>query len=253
MTTKINYVNSQIRNGEMSSLAAGINSKKALLSESTDPHLWAVVGRVGTAFEGLNAAFDEKRVKSSRTSLLGEEVLAFRSLHQLVKGYAGLQSASVSWAAKQTLEVLDGYVNKITQRRGQKEVHAHVSSLLGDLDSASMQTLIPSMMYCDGAVAKLKEVHTSYLEQYTAYRTARDKQVAGRSASVLTKELLQLINSELVDYLNAMSRVATVDHSEFAASVAALITEHNIISKTRKTRAKNAAATTAEPEKESEE
>ncbi|MFV0553886.1 MAG: DUF6261 family protein [Mangrovibacterium sp.] len=253
MTTKINYVNSQIRIGEMGSLAEGVKSKKALLNESTDTHLLGVIGRLETTFGALSFAVNEMQVRSKRADFLKEEVLAFRSLHQLVKGYAGLQNASVSTAANAMLEVLNHYYSKITQQRGQKEIHTQVTSLLGDLDNASMQAIIPSMMYCEGAVAKLKEAQAAYLEQYIDYRTARDKQVAQQNASVLTKELVQLINHDLVDYLNAMSKVETVDYSDFSAAVAALINEHNIICKTRKTRSLNKVVVSAsenEPEPE---
>ncbi|MFV0553475.1 MAG: DUF6261 family protein [Mangrovibacterium sp.] len=237
MTTRIKYTDRHIRNGEMLSLAEAIHSQKTLLKESTDEHLMELMDSIGDKCEAQKSALNKLRVKSNRLALRSEEISAFQNLYHLVKGFSGLKKTAVSKPAKELLKLLNHYYKSIVSGLGQKEIHSHVTSLLDDLESEPMQAAISALIYCDEAIAELQSVQASCLAEYTDYRIAREKQIAEESATELTQELLELINHDLVDYLNAMRKVKTVDYTEFSLAVASLIREHNIISRTRKTRA----------------
>ncbi|MFV0291404.1 MAG: hypothetical protein ACK5IJ_11000, partial [Mangrovibacterium sp.] len=231
--TKIVNVNANMQVGRTNGLAQSIIEKKSQLGDIADTHLESVFERLTAKQAEINVAIMRNRVKSDLQAQMKALKTRFVDFQLLVKAYTVGESIFLD-KAKMVYSLVQPYYSKIMNSLQYLTCASYVSSLISDLDNAEMQAAINSMSYVSSRLTALRAAQVELIASHANFYDLRTQQVAASNASKLRAELIQLINEDLVDYLNAMRKVQTVDYSLFSNTLNGIIKSHNSILKRAK-------------------
>ncbi|MFV0554287.1 MAG: hypothetical protein ACK5LR_06235 [Mangrovibacterium sp.] len=239
MTTKILNVNSDTQVGEMDTLALSIFGKKSLLGADASELFLAAIAKGEDKRVALNSAIMEVQVRSNSRQCLVEMKTAFSNFYSYISASAALPSGSTATVAKQLLEVMKPYEKEIRLAGRQLICSSYVGSLIADLEQPGKSVLLPVIMNVSTLFDILKTAHANFVASYADYRDFRNQQVSLANATTLKAELVQIINREIVGYLNAINYADIADYAAFGEAVGSIIRSHNVRMKIRKTQRLN--------------
>lgn len=241
MTTKISRVNYGMQAGRINGLVQSIIQKKSQLGDITGTHLETVFEKLASKQAALNEAIMREREKSDMTRRMQVLKTKFRYFYRLLHAYSNLEEADFQPDAQAILAVVRPYSRKITRCFQYLTCASYVSSLITDLEAPELIPQILAMPQIEASIVALKMEQKSLIKRHADFHDLLTQQRVKLNASELRLESLQCVNAELVDYLNAMSLVETVDYSVFSDTLNGIIKNHNSILKRQKTRSAQAA------------
>lgn len=185
----------------------------------------------------LSAAINrlkEKSEQSSYDAIRDETVVA---LYYLLMGFSHNPKEKIKAAAISLLEIFEQYGLKM-----QDESYTTQSSLVNSLldDYAQPEALANIAILPQGTeyVAALKEAQSNFENIRLSYEEARGEEGTQENATSIKKEVLKIINKQLVPYLNVMVQLDETTYEPYAATVAEIISTTNMAVKRRRKKAK---------------
>jgi hypothetical protein len=167
-----------------------------------------------------------------------------RALYYLLLGSGHHPTKTIKDAALLLLDLFDNYGLAMVGESYATE-SSLVSSLLLDLAKPKFQEAITLLSGCAELIAELQTAQTGFEQARIAYEAEKAKDGMQENATVVKKEVLELINNKIVVYLRAMEQVDPVTYGVFTGTCAQVIADNNEQVKKRK---KKPEAVTEQPE-----
>ncbi|MFV0553379.1 MAG: hypothetical protein ACK5LR_01620 [Mangrovibacterium sp.] len=243
MRTKISCVRRSIRVGEIVGLTQAILNKVTLLDDAASAHLQGLLNRIEAKNSALTVVIKEERIKSQALGDFVNLKNTYQQFYSLIKSYTFV--ASTKTAASQILMLLDKYDSSIVHATKIMVRSSFVKSLIIELEQAENFAFLASLMYAEGMFNTLKAAQEAFIANYADYRDLRMQQIDQPNASALRKELVEMINTELVPYLNVMNGTDDDSYLEFSDAVRGIVSGQNTIVKRRLSKASDSSATEA--------
>ena len=124
------------------------------------------------------------------------------------------------------MEVLNRYGMNITEGAYGDE-SANIRAVLMDLKAPALADARAAVPYLDTLIANLEGSEAAFRESREKLRDEGLERKASKSASVLARELRNLVNNEMCGYLAAMSQANPEKYEAFAKKFFATIEESN--------------------------
>ncbi|MFV0553611.1 MAG: DUF6261 family protein [Mangrovibacterium sp.] len=151
---------------------------------------------------------------------------ALSAFYYLIKGFSMTENDSLS-VAQQVLDKLDHYgLTKTTQANYANE-SAYINSLITDLETEPLKSSLNVMIYATTSLQKLKDAQADFEQTYDEYMEAMAELGSLKSATTLKKELVKVINQDLVSYLNLMTKMDAATYGEISIKVGEIINDNN--------------------------
>lgn len=233
MTTKVSRVFHGTQIGKMNSLAQSILQQTDLLGETTSEYLLDLLVRIENKQLILNQLIIKERVKSYSQQNVAEMKIAYQNLLRLIQSYTSITEIPIQPNAEKALAVLLTYEKKILRCTQHLTCNSYVTSLINTLETDEIKNNLITLNYAESLVGKLKAAQEDFIIGHADYHYMRKLQVNNGNASSAKIDLLRLINTELVDYLNTMLRVSSTNYNAFAQAVNSIISGHNAVVKKR--------------------
>lgn len=230
--TSFNKLNHGSRNGEVNATVTLINNRLAENDWTADVYLAALIIQLISTNANMVEALNRLRVysKLEEADLKRDEWV--KSLFSLVTGYTYIPIEAVKDAADVVFNILNQYGISIIHESHNEE-SADIDSLLNDLGKADIAAACAQMQGVPEVIASLTQAEADFealaLEQVETEVAKEDIS----SASSIKTDLLVLVNSTLLPYLETMSKVNPTEYLSTAEAVAKLIDQNNEVVKRR--------------------
>ncbi|MFV0553289.1 MAG: hypothetical protein ACK5LR_01165 [Mangrovibacterium sp.] len=231
MSAKTTGINCKAQIGEVNSVAQAILGEVKLLGEDASEHLLGLLARVELGQQTLNLRIKEDLVRSESRQLFRQMKQAFKDLHVFFDSCSRVKSLQGNTTP--LFAVVNKYRSSIMGSTNMMLCNSDVTSLLSDLSAAEMVGWVEATMYAGTMLDALKSAQSNFLIKYMEYRNLRKAQIDRGNASKERKRLVELVNRELLLYLDAMEQVESVDYDAFTNSVRSIIASRNTIIKRR--------------------
>jgi len=195
-------------------------------SLDSDVHLTSIMTPIEALLNRMNVSINRTKTQSILDDKDGVRDDKVRALGYLVTGYTYHPNAQIKSAALQIENIFNKYGLAIVGDSYATE-SALIVSLLGDLADPDLQEAIARLSGLDTVIAELQTAQTEFETARIAYEEERAQEGGQENASDLKDEILELINKQLVVYLNAMQQLAPETYDAFARTVATIIDDNN--------------------------
>jgi len=200
---------------------------------NTDSHLTGIFASLETGSASLTGAINRIKIESELEAKdeIRDDLL--RALHYLLLGFAHHPDNTIKEAALKVSAVFDKYGLGIVNESYASE-SSLVNSLLMDLGQADLQDAIAALPGFDAVHTALKDAESVFEQTRIAYEEEKAKEGTKENATVVKKEVLDIINNKLVLYLRAMMQVDETLYGDFGRTIAQVIADSNEAVKRRR-------------------
>ncbi len=200
---------------------------------SSDAHLVKIFSALESESVLLTSAI--RRLKDESVLEEKDEVRDdnVRAVHYLTLGFMHHPDPAVKAAAEKVEKVFDNYGLSITGESYATE-SSLVNSLLADLAKPKLQAAIALLSGLTEIIAALQAAQTDFEETRIAYEEEKAKEGTLENATAIKKEVVAIINDQLVVYLRAMIQVDEPTYGNFARTIAEIIADNNEVVKKRR-------------------
>jgi len=153
--------------------------------------------------------------------------------HNLVQGFSHHPTKTIKEAALLLLDLFDNYGLAMVGESYSTE-SSLVSSLLLDLAKPKFQQAIALLSGCAELIAELQVAQTDFEQARITYETEKAKEGMVENASLVKKEVVDILNNKIVVYLRAMEQVNPATFGVFTNICAQIIADNNEQVKKRK-------------------
>lgn len=183
-----------------------------------------------TAISTQNNALGDSIDRSKAQSILAEKDdirdAADRAVGYLVKGYTYHPDETVRNAALVVEKVFDKYGFVVT-KEGYVTESSHLVSMLGDFAAPKVQAAIALLSGVAENIATLQAAQDDFENTQAQYAGELADENNLPNATELKKEVIGLINNDLVVFLRSSGRFQAETYGAFAAIVAKIIADNN--------------------------
>lgn len=155
------------------------------------------------------------------------------SLGTALEGYAVLPVAELQENARKALAAFNNYGKKITVESFAAE-SALIDGLLLDIKKEEIKACTKALAGVDLIVESLQKAQDDFSKSYAEYTACSTNKAV--SATEIKKQVLAVLNTAVLPYLEAMCIVKNAVYTGFAQNVEAEIEKMTTIMKTRKTK-----------------
>jgi hypothetical protein len=226
---------SNSRNTEVDGTTTQIIQDYATTTLNTDVNLELIMNPLKDKSVLLSAAIGrlkEKSVQQTNDEIRDEKI---DGVYYLLLSASHNPKEKVQQAAAILLELFEQYGRKMKDESYTRE-SSMVNSLLNDYATDTALAAIADVPQCADYIAALKTAEDNFEANRLSYEAAIAQEGTQENASKLKKEVLELINSQLVPYLNVMVQLNDTIYGVFTRTVAAIIAANNeVVKKRRKT------------------
>lgn len=232
MTDKLNILDQRVYTTEGASVGQSIGLLPLSETLQNDPTLMLSITNVNTTTEEMTEAINRRKTKSPLEDADARRDDDYRSLYYSVKGYTYNSDTAVRSAAELINDIYDQYGLNVT-KEGYSQETAHIEALLMHLRTTEALAAIALLPGVTQGVANLTQSQAAFTTTYVSYESDKAEQDNYDSASVLKKELLDVINRQLIPYLQVMNTMNPDVYGEYTAQVAQIINDTNMIVRKR--------------------
>ncbi len=239
---KISKVFNDIRVAEMSDLTTNLLSEidKA---PADDAHMLSLKEQIQPLNNQLLAAINKDKAASDLDNFDAERDGVYRSLLYLAKGYLHHPDASIREAAMAVDAVIEKYgFDLVNEAYGVQS--ALTESLLEDMAKPEIAAKAEQLPGLSDLKIKLDGKQTNFKTAEAAWNDARSTGQQSENASSVKRELLKVVNEQLVVYLRAMIQVSPELYLDLCSKTALLIDSANSIIRRRRHHADDLEITT---------
>ena len=156
-----------------------------------------------------------------------------RAIHYLTLGFLHHPDAVIKQAAQKVEKVFDKYGVKITKKSYVSE-SALIASLLNDFAKASLQESIAALSGLREVIAELQAAQSDFEQTRVDLETDKAEESIRANATSIKKEVVGIINDNIVVYLRAMEQAEEANYGNFARTIAEIIANNNETVKKRR-------------------
>ncbi|MHB8871982.1 MAG: DUF6261 family protein [Candidatus Doudnabacteria bacterium] len=192
----------------------------------TDPYLTTTFGSLDAANLTLSLAI--KRSKAESVLEEKDEVRdnKVRALYYLLNGFLYHPAQEIKDAARLLMDLFDNYGLTIVGESYTTE-SSLIDSLLLDLAKPKYAEAIAALSGCTDLIAQLQTAEDDFEQARIAYETEKAKEGMVSNATLVKKEVLNLLNDKIVVYLRGMEQANPAIYGVFVATVAQIIADTN--------------------------
>jgi len=154
-------------------------------------------------------------------------------LYYLLNGFLYHPTKKIKEAAQLLMNLFNNYGLSVVG-----ESYATESSLIGslllDLAKPEYADAIATLSGCTELIAGLQAAQTDFEQARIAYETEKAKEGMVENASLVKKEVVDILNNKIVVYLRAMEQVDPAKFGVFTNTCAQIIADNNEQVKKRK-------------------
>ncbi|WP_372934778.1 DUF6261 family protein [Mariniphaga sediminis] len=178
-----------------------------------------------------------KAIKYARSKFYLKEKVEMRnyylrSLIYLAQGYSRHPDPTVKLAAQKIENVINRYGLSVTGESYPTKPSLF-NSMLADLVQSDMQDAVLSLSGCIELIASLHAAQEELEQAQIDYEKEKSQERIDAKVTDLKEEVTNIINNQLVVYLNAMMLVDEATYSDFGHIVAEIIEDNNEAEKKR--------------------
>lgn len=200
---------------------------------SADAHFTGILGKLKPASLNLTKAINRIKAESNLEEKDDARDSKLRAVNYLVLGFMHHPDTSVSSAAQSIGKLIDHYGIDIINENYAAE-SSLIESLLNDLAEANIQTAITAIPGLSQLISELRAAQTAFEQAQVLFEKDKARLGNEANASEVKKEVVSIINDELIVYLRAMAQVDEAKYGEFARTVAQVVNDMNVTVKKRK-------------------
>jgi len=191
-----------------------------------DPFLMGIYARLEVETDELGKAIDRSQAESIAAEKDDVRDDAVRAVGYLVQGYLYYPKQTVRDAAGIVKKVFDKYGFSVTEESYVIE-SSHIVSMLGDFADPEVVAAIALLKGVDENIESLQAAEDDF--ETTRAKFAKDEAEQGTfaSATVLKKEVVSIINDDLVQFLRTGERFQPDTYGAFARTIAEIINKNN--------------------------
>nr|WP_319511848.1 DUF6261 family protein [uncultured Draconibacterium sp.] len=182
---------------------------------------------------GLGNAIDRSKAQSILADKDDIRDAADRAVGYLVKGYTYHPDETIRNAALLVERMFDKYGFAVT-REGYVTESSHLVSMLTDLAAPEIQAAIVLLSGVAENIAALQTAQNDFENTQAQYAEELAEEDNLPNATNLKKEVLALLNDDLVVFLRSAERFQAETYGTFAAVVAKIIADNNIAVRKRR-------------------
>nr|WP_321453377.1 DUF6261 family protein [uncultured Carboxylicivirga sp.] len=201
---------------------------------NTDSYLQNLFSRIKTSNQKLGEAIKRDKTESELAELDDLTDKAVTNLHGLTKGYTFHPDKAIYTSANKLLKLIDKYGLEV-KAKSYLEEYPLLNSLITDSRAGEYADCIAALPGCDIRFTELETSVNTFTDKQNEFNKAKDSEQNLASASVIKKELLKIINDELVLYLNAMRQANSQTYSTLADYIGNRINQSNVAVNNRST------------------
>jgi len=218
---------------EVDGSALRINNAFQNSGLNTDSNLVKIFEPLQNASALLSAAINRLKVKSEQQTKDEVRDEKITGLYYLLVSFSHHPDAQIQQAALNLLGIFDKY-GLAMKDEGYTTESSLVNSLQGDFSKPEQQANIALVPQCAEYIAALDAAQTDFENTRVAFETARAEEGTLENATALKKEVISLINGQLVSYLNVMVQLDEPAYGAFARMVEEIISANNEVVKKRR-------------------
>ena len=181
----------------------------------------------------LSAAINRLKVKSEQQTKDEVRDEKITGLYYLLVSFSHHPDAEIQQAAANLLNIFEKYGLAIKDESYTTE-SSLVNSLLNDYSAPEQQANIALVPQCAEYIAALQTAQTDFENTRVTFEPARAEEGTFENATGIKKEVVYIINSQLVPYLNVMAQLNESVFGVFARTVEEIISENNQVVKKRR-------------------
>lgn len=221
---QIAKVNNGIQVAEFAHLTEKVGKWVEEYPKAKEDRFWEAISAKNAAkTEKLVVAINKTKTVSGLSDADAVRDGVISSLFSALEGYKKLPIAAKAKSAAAVLSVADKY--RGIARLDLASESTQIKSLLTDLSAEAIASEIKNLDGVAEIVESLKEAEASFEEAEKSLTIGKTE--GGDTASAVRKELLSVINDELVPYLNVAVRLDEETYGELAKKIAHEISEAN--------------------------
>lgn len=223
----LNNLNSASRVSEVGATALSLNGAFQNSSLSRETYLESKFSQLANESAHLAEAINRTKAESNLDPKRATRAYEARALSYLVKGYTFHPDPVIKAAAQQVDAVVGKYSLKALTDSSFATGTMQITSLLTDLAD---ETLLPSITALSGVaeiITALQTAQADFEAAYVAFQEEKASEGALKNASEIKKNMLSIINNQLVAYLRVMVLSDEAGYGEFVRTVTQIIDETN--------------------------
>lgn len=200
---------------------------------NTDANLEKIMNPLKAKSELFSAAIrrlKEKSVQKTNDEIRDEKVTG---LYYLLLSFSHNPNEVIKNAAIYLLEIFEQYGLKMKEESYTSE-SSLIKSLLKDYAKSKAQAEIALVPQCAEYIAALQTAQDNFEANRLSYETAQAEEGTQENATEMKKEVVELINGQLVPYLNVMAQLDDGTYGPFTRTVAKIIAANNEVVKKRR-------------------
>ena len=194
---------------------------------SSDLHLTGIFNRLKPASLRLTKSINRIKAESmleEKDEIRDQNV---RSIYYLIHGFLHHPEETISNAARQLLDLFENYGLEIIKESYATE-SSLVESMLEDFAESKAEPAIAVLPGLSQLIYELRTAQTAFEEAKVIFEEEKAKEGTEETATEIKKEVVSLINDELVVYLRAMVQVNETVYGHFTRTVGEIIESNNI-------------------------
>lgn len=229
---KLNKLNRNSKVTEVYTAGITIHQAYSQGDWTGETHMIEIFAKLLETNQKLKTALDKGRVESTLKEKDSIRDQSVKALYYLVQGANYHTSDTVKEATSTILPIINKYGLNVTRQSYANET-ARIDSLLEDLSNVELQTKINEISGCGDAITTLQTRQNQFKTAYYEWEQAKAKLLSEMNASEVKKEVLQIINDEIVVYLRAMVQVNEEKYGEVHNTILQIINDQNLEVKNR--------------------
>jgi hypothetical protein len=224
------------RTAEVDTVSSKISGAFAKTTLNDDPNLDEMNSSLVSETKRLTAAIKRSRSESELEERDEMRDTTIRDIYYLTTGLMHHPEPEIRAAAEVVMNEFDKYGLAMVSESYEVET-SHVSSMLEDFTKPKVQVAIALLTGVAQLITELDAAENDFEQTSITYDEEKAKEGAMENATNIKKEVVKLINENLLVYLNAMVIVNAAKYGGFSQTVAQIIEDNNVA--VRKRRKKN--------------
>lgn len=237
MASKLQLLRLKVYTTEAATVAQSIGLLPLSETCQNDDKLMPALTRLSTKTGLIFEAINRTRTKSKLKEHDAQRDKDYRSLYYSVKGGTYNSDSTISVAAKAIYNIYDQFGLVVIGENYSQE-SAHIEALLLHLKTAEALAAIDQLPGISQAIANLTQSQAAFSEAYVNSESTKAQLGACATATELKREILDIINHQLVPYLQAMNGMGIDGYGEFSAQLSQIVNDTNTSIKKRLNKSK---------------
>jgi len=224
---------SSSRNTEVDGTCSQIVAADNVSGITSDTDLVTIMGLLKAQLILFLAAIKRLKGKSDQKAndeARDERITAF---YFLLLSFSHHPTQAIKDAAMYLLEIFENYGLEIKDESFTRE-SSLINSLLAEYDKPKAQEAIAKVPQCDKYVAAMRNTQTVFETSRLDFESAQAQEGTQENATVLKKEVIRIVNTILVPYLNVKVQLHEATYGAFSRTVAEIIAANNEVVKKRR-------------------